>query len=208
MLIIFSHLTWRISTGNWLLILCVRGQGKHVKRSVWIGQSRLMSLLLLYKSRTNCLAFHPNSCRHQASAVSGFLKIPNIVPPCLCAQWRWLTLPWLILLCGISKAFYRSASQVHWWATSPLAFIWKAKQPRSWITYRSTQVKRSTGVTKVNEHVARNVILDIHSHNQQLNVQNSLGWNNPRRGFVFCLQDDSFISFSAQCFFIWPDSWL
>lgn len=83
-----------------------------------------------------------------------------------------------------------------------LALIWKAKQPWSWITNHSTQVKCSAAMTKVNERVTRNMILDTQSRNQQLNVQNSLGWDNTRIGFVFHLQDDSFINFSVQCFFL------
>lgn len=179
----------------------MRGQGKHVKRSVWIGQSRLMSLLLLYKSKTNCLAFHSNSCRHQASAVSEFLKIPNIIPACLYAQWRWL-----ISMAHFALWDFKSVLQL----SQPgalvgyitLALIWKAKQPRSWITFHSTQVKCSTGVTQVNERVTRNVILDTQSCNQQLNVQNSPGWNNTHTGFIFHRQDGSFINFSAECFLL------
>jgi len=55
---------------------------------------------------------------------------------------------------------------------------------------------------KVNDHLVRNVILDTHSRNQKLNVQNPLEWNNARMGFIFHLQDDSFINFSAQWFFL------
>lgn len=69
----------------------------------------------------------------------------------------------------------------------------------SWITIHSPQVKHSDGVTKVNEHVVRNVILDTNTCNQQLDVQSSLGWDDTSLGFIFCLSP-SFIRSFAYCF--------
>lgn len=164
----------------------MRGQGKHVKRSVWIGQSWLMSLLFLCKSRTNCLAFHLNSFRHQASAVSKFLAWYLLASA---DDWHFHG-----LLCslGCQKSF--TGSLMHSWPASLLLSPGKQSSPYSEQATTLPRWSCSTGVTPVTD------ILHAQSCNQLLNGQNPVGWSSTRAGFIFYLGDDLITSFSAQCF--------
>lgn len=92
---------------------------------------------------------------------------------------------------GFPKHFTHPWARCTTGSHHPYINLEKKSSHNSWIAKLSTQVKHSAEVTMVNLHVVRNMILDTDTCNQQLCVQNCLGWNNIHMVLFSC--------FSSPC---------
>lgn len=144
------------------------------------------------------LAFHRNSYRHQASAVSFQKFTTSYLFAYMLSEGNWHFHGWFCSV-GFQKHFTDPWARCTVGPHHPCINLENWSSHISWITNHSPQVKHSDGVTKVNEHGVRNVILDANTCNQQLDVQSSLGWDNTGLGFIFCLPP-SFIQSFTYCF--------